>query len=177
MGDIITAFLTSYPDLAKLKRVLASSLTLICMMAGRSDDNYYRLDEERVMSWLACKVQIIMRHLASKGGAAFATMGEEGLRSYAVELTGEWLAPSWMAKLRDQMQTSTEEPAAESSSPALQESKSNSQEDYRLGKRVAPSTPSPASGKNSKVQATKMAKMAKHAEGSGKMSMFFTKKT
>jgi hypothetical protein len=49
-------------------------------------DQYYRLDDERVVAWLACKVAHIAEHLMAHGDANFQGLGEAGLREWGASI-------------------------------------------------------------------------------------------
>ena len=96
----------AYPGLAKLATAAAPALASVCAVQVSGPDKFYRLDDARTLAWLACKAERLQATLLSGeagGGGSFTALGESGVRSYAVELLGEYLSRAWLARLQEHL--------------------------------------------------------------------------
>jgi len=183
LEDILQATQANYPAVELLKDTVTDSLPLVCQVKGIGSDNYYRLDDERAVAWLACKVEQIMESLLN-GEPAFAGMGKAGVRAYAVQFLSEWVSEQWLKRLRAAFGITQPAPTHVSQKAGSSSKWSASVEDEEsiASQAIADSAPAkrPAAvQKNTpadKARQTKMAKLAKEAKGMSKMNSFFVKK-
>ena len=85
-------------------------------MQRSGPDAVYRLDDARALAGLAAKAELLERTLMrgeAGGGGTFSALGESGVRSYAVELLGEYLPRAWLARLQEHLGCAPSGPGAE----------------------------------------------------------------
>jgi hypothetical protein len=98
-----------------LAPLAAPALASVCVVQRSGADEFYRLDDARALAWLAVKAERLLAVLMSGeggGGGTFAALGESGVRSYAVELLGEYLPRAWLARLQAHLGCSPSGPGA-----------------------------------------------------------------
>jgi hypothetical protein len=99
-----------------LAPLAAPALASVCVVQRSGADEFYRLDDARALAWLAVKAERLLAVLMSGeggGGGTFAALGESGVRSYAVELLGEYLPRAWLARLQAHLGCSPSGPGAD----------------------------------------------------------------
>ncbi|KXZ56251.1 hypothetical protein GPECTOR_1g219 [Gonium pectorale] len=151
---------------------LEEQLSCICDVRKVDDMCYYRLNEQRVLAWLLCKV----RQLRVALSAQVTGMDEGHATAYVLAFLSEYVGDPWVGMLSKHLGISTSAPASGTTAAALQPADSNAQPAPRH-------TPPPLSGgppeKKQKVDpraAAKQAALAKQAVGTKKLTSFFTKK-
>jgi hypothetical protein len=68
----------AFPALAALAPAAGAALHSVCAMQVTGGDAYYRLDDARVLAWLACKTDQLLAALRGAdagGGPAFVALG------------------------------------------------------------------------------------------------------
>mmetsp|Transcript_4187 Transcript_4187/g.8628 ORF Transcript_4187/g.8628 Transcript_4187/m.8628 type:complete len:284 (+) Transcript_4187:224-1075(+) len=182
LEDILMDAQAQYPAMELLKDAVSASLPLICQVAGRGSDKYYRLDDDQVVAWLACKVEQLAESLLHGPNQAFAGMGKAGVRAYAVEFLSEWVSESWLEKLQKAFGITASPITAQATPKAAPTSKWCTAPESAEVMQFADKAPAkrPAAVQKStpadKARQTKMAKLAKDSKGMAKMSSFFTKR-
>ncbi|CAL8467533.1 g7071 [Coccomyxa elongata] len=88
------------PINAQLAELLRESFTNICDVKQSGDISYYRLNDEKVLAWLRCKLRRLRGALLASS-ANFAAMDDTSLTIYAVGLLGEYLSEAWLQRLCD----------------------------------------------------------------------------
>jgi hypothetical protein len=103
------------PGLAALAPALEASLPSLCAVQHTGGTAYYRLDDARVLAWLAAKTDAVtaaLRGGGAGGGAAFDALGD-ALTSYSVEFLGEYVARPWLTRLQERLGCATAGPVTE----------------------------------------------------------------
>lgn len=135
-------------------------------------DQFFRLDDARALAWLAAKAErLVVTLLAGEagGGGTFSALGESGVRSYCVELLGEYLSRAWLARLQAHLGCAPSGPAQEGA-PARQAVEQEAQE-------AAPKKPkvTKTEAQNASRAVSLASKNAKAAAGTKSLASFFGK--
>lgn len=76
-------FSQEHVDLARLI-CFQPSLACVCDVKEAGGDMYYRLNDERLLAWLRCKVSQTQAALISTSPAIYAGMDEPALAAYSI---------------------------------------------------------------------------------------------
>ncbi|CAK0787484.1 hypothetical protein CVIRNUC_010704 [Coccomyxa viridis] len=86
------------PSHAQLAELLQGSFSLLCDVKSAGGDEYFRLNDEKVLAWLRCKVKVLRNSLVDSSNS-FAALGTDALTVYVIGLLGEYLSEDWMKRL------------------------------------------------------------------------------
>lgn len=156
----------------------------ICDIKEACGQQYYKLSDEKTVSWLLKKIDMLKKGLCSGKGSnnssatAFSGMDDISLTSYAANfLMSKYLAPKWREVLKRAMNFAEGDdgPMAETADmirefPSSGKDPINENETKRA--KVDPKVAAKAKAMESRA-AAKAAKLAKDAAGMRKMSSFF----
>jgi ribonuclease H2 subunit B len=158
----------------------------VCDIKEACGQQYYRLSDEKTLSWLRKKMIMLKKGLCSasvngSSAKAFAGMDDTSLTSYAANfLMSKYLAPQWREKLGQalQLNLTEENETMIGMADMIRASPSGGDDTKQETKRskVDPKEAAKAKAMESRA-AAKAAKLAKDAVGMKKMSSFFTPKT
>ena len=163
------------PALAALAPVAAPALASVCAVQRSGPDEFYRLDDARALAWLACKAERLQATLLSGeagGGATFSALGESGVRSYAVELLGEYLPRAWLARLQAHLGCSPSGPGPDGPSARAAAEPAHFADAERPAKKPALTK---TEVQNASRAVSIAAKNAKAAAGTKSLASFFGK--
>ncbi|PNW80521.1 hypothetical protein CHLRE_07g320800v5 [Chlamydomonas reinhardtii] len=163
------------------RQTLEQQLACVCDVRKVDEASYYRLNDQRVLAWLAVKFRRVQAGLAGH----VAGMGSGHAAAYVLTLLGEYVGEPWLSRLAPRVGASTSAGATgcgeadrEAMGNTLQPTDPNAQ---AAAARATP--PSGAGGPPEKKQKVaearaqaKQAALAKQAVGTKKLTSFFTKK-
>lgn len=169
--------------LEKQEEKEASVLDNVCDIKEACGQQYYRLSDEKTLSWLRKKIVMLKKGLClnsvnGSSAKAFAGMDDSSLTSYAANfLMFKYLAPQWREKLGQalQLNLTEEDEAMVGMADMIRASPSGGDDTKQETKRskVDPKEAAKVKAMESRA-AAKAAKLAKDAVGMRKMSSFFT---
>ncbi|KAG2441003.1 hypothetical protein HXX76_003856 [Chlamydomonas incerta] len=160
------------------RQTLEQQLACVCDVRRVDEASYYRLNDQRVLAWLAVKFRRVQAALAGH----VAGMGSGHAAAYVLALLGEYVGEPWLSRLAAQVGASTSSGCGVADKEAmgnpLQPTDANAQ-----GGAPRATPPSGASGPPEKKQKVaearaqaKQAALAKQAVGTKKLTAFFAKK-
>lgn len=181
----------SWPSAAALEEVAIDCLRLICDLKGSGDDCYYRLNEQKVLAWMRCKLRQTIEGLrAAAPGSVAGLQGDDAL-SYALGFMTEYLSQKRLTQLAESFglqptgigsATPATRPAVASSSAGAAVSATPphgvaAQEDASQARDKACKVMDPKEAARKKQEEgraeAKAVRLAKQAQGTRKISSFF----
>eukprot|EP00899_Mesostigma_viride_P009626 jgi/Mesvir1/18665/Mv17164-RA.1 len=97
-----------HPNFTRLHPLIADGCLFepVCETKQVAGASYYRLDDERVLAWLCCKVDVAIAALREHGGVTYASLSDAVLTNYAIGLLSEYIPGpaargdnSWLSRL------------------------------------------------------------------------------
>jgi hypothetical protein len=136
------------------------------------------LDDARTLAWLACKAERLQATLLSGdagGGGSFTALGESGVRSYAVELLGEYLSRAWLARLQEHLGCTPSGPGTDAAPARAAADQAHRADVDDGGAAIKKAKLSKTEQQNASRAVNLAAKNAKAAAGTKSLASFFGK--
>eukprot|EP00270_Netrium_digitus_P019860 TRINITY_DN7956_c0_g1_i1.p1 TRINITY_DN7956_c0_g1~~TRINITY_DN7956_c0_g1_i1.p1 ORF type:complete len:298 (-),score=71.70 TRINITY_DN7956_c0_g1_i1:161-1054(-) len=100
MADILDSAAEEFPAFrGKVQQLMEEEAHLICNVQLMDGVKYFRLDKNRALAWLCCKVDRTVSALKCHGSPPVCSLPPQELTTYAVGLVGEYLTEPWMQQL------------------------------------------------------------------------------
>ncbi|KAG2450443.1 hypothetical protein HYH02_004945 [Chlamydomonas schloesseri] len=162
------------------RQTLERQLACVCDVRKVDEASYYRLNDQRVLAWLAVKFRRVQAALAGQ----VAGMGSGHAAAYVLALLGEYVGEPWITRLGAAVGAAAGTGAGcgaadpEATGNTLQPTDPNAQANTaRATPPVGGGGPPEKKQKVAEARAqAKQAALAKQAVGTKKLTSFFTKK-
>uniref|UniRef100_A0A7N0R897 Ribonuclease H2 subunit B n=1 Tax=Kalanchoe fedtschenkoi TaxID=63787 RepID=A0A7N0R897_KALFE len=104
-------FLDGYPDYHSLLPLAEAAIAVVCQVKEVGDFKFFRLDDAKVLAWLACKANQLKAALP-KLDEHYAGRYERDTLMDSVLIMGEYLSESWLKLLCDHLKLGFEQVTA-----------------------------------------------------------------
>lgn len=161
-----------YPHIMEMLAVAREQLPLICDVQDVGEEKYLRLNEDKVLAWLLCKLDQAEAALDQQG-AGVPHMEVDMRRAYVLGMMKEYLSNEWHQRLVDHLNIQPVGlPGVEPTDPTPVNGTESQLPEKKL--KVDPKEAAKKKAAEARAEA-KAEKLAKQASGSKKISSFFAK--
>lgn len=168
MFQDLETLLESVEHASGLAPLIQPHLGCVCDVKEAGGQHYYRLNNDRALIWLKCKLSNTMAALRSNH-TSFSVMAESDLLLYSAGLLGDYLNDSWTQQLHQKLKIE----AVQSNTPLEPLHQLPNEGPAEKRQRLDPKEIAKQKAATARHEA-KAAKLAKEASSMRKLSSFFT---